>query len=172
VSTLKVLETDRLILRRLSPDDAEFILRLLNEPSWLRFIGDKGVRTVEDARAYILKGPVEMYSRLGFGLYLVELKEEGSPIGICGLIKRDSLEDVDIGFAFLPKHWGRGYAYEAASAVMAYGGKALGLKRIVAITSADNDSSVRLLEKLGLRFEGMLKLSNDGEEVRLFGSDV
>ena len=172
MSALNVLETDRLILRHLSPDDAEFILRLLNEPSWLRFIGDKGVRTVEDARAYILKGPVEMYARLGFGLYLVELKEEGSSIGICGLIKRDSLEDVDIGFAFLPKHWGRGYAYEAASAVMAYGGKALGLKRIVAITSADNDSSVRLLEKLGLRFEGMVKLSNDSEEVRLFGSDI
>jgi len=172
VSTLNVLETDRLILRRLSSGDAEFILRLLNEPSWLRFIGDKGVRSVEDARAYILKGPVEMYSRLGFGLYLVELKEEGSPVGICGLIKRDSLEDVDIGFAFLPRYWGRGYAYEAASAVMAYGGKVLGLKRIVAVTSADNDSSARLLKKLGLRFEGMVKLSNDSEEVRLFGSDI
>ena len=169
---MKVLETDRLTLRRLSPEDAEFMLQLLNEPSWLRFIGDKGVRTVEDARAYILKGPVEMYSRLGFGLYLVELKEEGSPVGICGLIKRDSLEDVDIVFAFLPRYWGRGYAYEAASAVMAYGGKVLGLKRIVAVTSADNDSSARLLKKLGLRFEGMVKLSNDSEEVRLFGSDI
>ena len=113
-----------------------------------------------------------MYSRLGFGLYLVELKEEGSPVGICGLIKRDSLEDVDIVFAFLPRYWGRGYAYEAASAVMAYGGKVLGLKRIVAVTSADNDSSARLLKKLGLRFEGMVKLSNDSEEVRLFGSDI
>jgi RimJ/RimL family protein N-acetyltransferase len=169
---LKILETDRLILRRLSTEDAEFILRLLNEPSWLRFIGNKGVRTVEDARAYILKGPVEMYSRLGFGLYLVELKEEGSSIGICGLIKRDSLEDVDLGFAFLPKYWGRGYAYEAASAVMTYGGNVIGLKRIVAITSVDNDSSARLLEKLGLRFEGMVKLSNDSEEVKLFGRDV
>ena len=169
---MNVLETDRLIVRRLSPDDAEFILRLLNEPSWLRFIGDKGVRTIEDARAYILRGPVEMYSRLGFGLYLVAIKGGGPPIGICGLIKRDSLEDVDIGFAFLPEYWGRGYAYEAASAVMAYGGNVLGLKRIVAITSVDNDSSARLLEKLGLRFEGMVKLSNDSEEVRLFGPGV
>jgi RimJ/RimL family protein N-acetyltransferase len=169
---LNVLETDRLIVRRLSPDDAEFILRLLNEPSWLRFIGDKGVRTIEDARAYILRGPVEMYSRLGFGLYLVAIKGGGPPIGICGLIKRDSLEDVDIGFAFLPEYWGRGYAYEAASAVMAYGGNVLGFKRIVAITSVDNDSSARLLEKLGLRFEGMVKLSNDSEEVRLFGPGV
>ena len=113
-----------------------------------------------------------MYSRLGFGLYLVALNGGGPPIGICGLIKRDSLEDVDIGFAFLPEYWGRGYAYEAASAVMAYGGNALRLKRIVAVTSVDNDSSARLLEKLGLRFEGMVKLSNDSEEVRLFGSGV
>lgn len=159
-------------MRRLSSEDAEFILRLLNEPSWLRFIGNKSVRTVEDARSYILKGPVEMYSRLGFGLYLVELKEEGLPIGICGLIKRDSLEDVDIGFAFVPEYWGRGYAYESASAVMAYGRNVLGLDRIVAITSVDNDRSVRLLEKLGMRFEGLVKLSDDSKEVKLFGTEV
>jgi RimJ/RimL family protein N-acetyltransferase len=168
---LKVLDTHRLILRWLSPDDAGFILRLLNEPSWLRFIGDKGVRTIDDAHAYILKGPVEMYSRLGFGLYLVELREEGVSIGICGLLKRDSLEDVDIGFAFLPQYWGSGYAYEAASAVMEYSRKVLGLNRIVAITSPDNDRSVKLLEKLGLRFEEMVKLSQDSEEVRLFATD-
>ncbi len=113
-----------------------------------------------------------MYSRLGFGLYLVELKEEGISIGMCGLIKRDSLEDVDIGFAFLPKYWGRGYVLEAASAVIAYGGSALGLKRIVAITSVDNDSSAKLLKKLGLQFEGMVKLSPDLEEVSLFGANV
>lgn len=159
-------------MRWLSSEDAEFILRLLNEPSWLRFIGNKGVRTVEDARNYILKGPVEMYSRLGFGLYLVESKEEGLPIGICGLIKRDALEDVDIGFAFLPEYWGRGYAYESASAVMAYGRDVLGLDRIVAITSVDNDSSARLLEKLGMRFGGLVKLSDDSKEVKLFGTEV
>src|SRR3954468_25026348 len=130
VSTLKVLETDRLIVRWLTPEDAEFILRLVNEPSWLRVIGDNGIRTIEGARAYILKGPVEMYSRLGFGLYLVELKEEGVSIGICGLIKRGSLEDVDIGFAFLPKFWGKGYAYESASAVMAYGKRIFGLTHL------------------------------------------
>lgn len=167
---MKVLETDRLTVRLLSTEDAEFILRLLNEPSWLRFIGDKGIRTIEGARDYILNGPVEMYARLGFGLYLVELKEGRVPVGICGLIKRDSLEDVDIGFAFLPKYWGRGYAYEAASAVMAYGVEVLGLSRIVAIASVDNDSSVRLLEKLGLRFERMMKLDDDSEEVKFFGS--
>jgi RimJ/RimL family protein N-acetyltransferase len=168
---LKVLETDRLILRWLSLEDAEFILQLVNEPSWLRFIGDKGVRTLDDARSYILQGPVEMYSRLGFGLYLVELKEEGLPIGMCGLIKRDSLKDVDIGFAFLPAYWNKGYAYEAAFAVMAYA-KELGLNRIVAITSPDNDSSVKLLEKLGLRFEKMLKLTTGSEEVKLFGTAI
>ena len=168
---MKVLETDRLILRRLSLEDAEFILRLLNEPSWLQFIGDKGVRSLEDARSYILQGPLEMYSRLGFGLYLVELRNEGLPIGMCGLIKRDSLPDVDIGFAFLPAYWAKGYAYEAASAVMAHG-KELGLNRIVAITSPDNDSSARLLEKLGLRFEEMLQLTPGSAEVRLFGSVI
>jgi RimJ/RimL family protein N-acetyltransferase len=165
---LNVIETDRLILRWLSTDDAEFILGLLNEPSWLHFIGDKGVRTIEDACDYILKGPVEMYARLGFGLYVAELKEEGIPIGMCGLIKRDFLDDVDIGFAFLPKYWGKGYAYESASAVMVYGKDVLGLNRIVAITSLDNHSSARLLEKLGLRFEQMVRFADEDQEVRLF----
>jgi len=169
---LKVLETDRLILRRLTTDDAEFILRLLNEPSFLRYIGDKGVRTLMDARDYILNGPVDMYNRLGFGLYLTELKEGNVPIGVCGLIKRDNLEDVDIGFAFLPRFWAKGYAYESASAVMTYGKDVLGLKRIVAITSPDNHASARLLEKLGLQFDRMLRLSENSEEVRLFVTDV
>lgn len=165
---MKVLETDRLILRRMSIEDAEFMLGLLNEPSWLRFIGDRGVRTHEDARAYILKGPVDMYDRLGFGLYLTELKEEGVPIGICGLVKRDFLADVDIGFALLPRFWGQGYAYEAASAVMEHGKGPLGLKRIVAITAPDNQSSIRLLEKLGLKFDRMIRATADGPEIRLF----
>lgn len=165
---MKVIETERLILRRLTVDDGEFILELLNDPSWLQFIGDRGVRTIEDARHYILKSLVAMYERFGFGLYLTELKSSGAPAGICGLVKRDSLEDVDIGFAFLPSFRGQGYAYESASAVMAYGKRAFGLNRIVAITSPDNYVSARLLEKLGFKFERMVKLSDDGEEVRLF----
>ncbi|MFN2453379.1 MAG: GNAT family N-acetyltransferase [Pyrinomonadaceae bacterium] len=169
---MKVLETERLILRRLTVEDGEFILELLNDPAWLRFIGDKGVRTLDDARNYILQSPVAMYERLGFGLYLTELKNEGVPIGICGLIKRDSLEDVDIGFAFLPKFWGKGYAYESAAAVMAYGKRTFGLNRIVAITTPDNYDSAKLLEKLGFRFERMLKLSDDSAEIRLFASAV
>jgi len=169
---LKVLETDRLNLRWLSTDDAGFILELLNEPSFLRFIGDKGVRTLDDARDYILNGPVNMYTRLGFGLYLTELKESGVPIGICGLLKRDGLEDVDIGFAFLPKFRGQGYAYESACAVMAYGKRTFGLNRMVAITSPDNYGSARLLEKLGFNFERMVKLSDNSAAVSLFASDV
>src|SRR3982751_474006 len=150
---MKVLETERLVLRRMTVEDSVFILELLNDPAWLRFIGNRGVRTIDDARDYILKSIVAMYERLGFGLYLTELKGDGVPVGICGLIKRDSLEDVDIGFAFLPKFRGEGYAYESASAVMAYGKRTFGLNRIVAITSTDNYGSAKLLEKLGFNFE-------------------
>jgi RimJ/RimL family protein N-acetyltransferase len=169
---MRVLETERLILRKLTVGDSKFILELLNDPSWLRFIGDKGVRTLDDARDYILKNLVAMYERLGFGLYLTELKGEGISIGICGLIKRDSLEDVDIGFAFLPKFRGKGYAYESASAVMARERRTFGLNRIVAIASLDNYDSTRLLEKLGFSFERIVKLSDDSERINLFISDV
>ena len=169
---MTVLETERLVLRKLSTDDAEFIVELLNQPSFLRYIGDKGVRNNADAVQYIQTGPVASYERFGFGLYLVELKETGVPIGICGLLKRDSLPDVDVGFAFLPAFWSQGYALESAAAVMTYGREVLGLRRIVAITSPDNDASIRLLEKIGLRFEGLIKLSEDQSEVRLFGSNV
>lgn len=168
---MKVLETERLILRRMSTGDAAFMLGLLNEPSWLRFIGDRGVRTLAEARDYILNGPVAMYTRLGFGLYMVELKAGGIPLGICGLIKRDFLEDVDVGFAFLPVYWGQGYAYEAASAVITYGTEVLGLKRIVAITALDNHRSASLLKKLGLRFERRVRYPGDEREVRLFAID-
>ena len=167
---MTVLETDRLVLRRLSAEDAEFILELLNQPSFLRYIGDKGVRTTEDAVNYIQTGPQASYEQFGFGLYLVELKGSGVSIGMCGLIKRDSLPDVDVGFAFLPDYWSQGYAFEAAAAVMNYGREAFGLKRIVAITSLDNAASVELLEKVGLRFERLIKLAEDQPEVRLFGS--
>ncbi len=171
-SPLKVLETDRLILRRLSVEDAEFIFRLLNEPSFLRYIGDKGVRTITDARDYILQGPIRSYERFGFGLYLAELKNGGIPIGICGLLKREALADVDIGFAFLPQFWKKGYAFESATAVMAYGRDVIGIRRLVAITDSDNTSSINVLGKLGLRFERMIRMSDDAPEIKLFASDV
>jgi RimJ/RimL family protein N-acetyltransferase len=165
---VKILETDRLIVRHVTIDDAEFILGLLNEPSWLRFIGDKGVRTLDDARNYILTGPVESYRRFGFGLYLTQRRSDGTPIGLCGLLKRDVLPDADIGFAFLPAFWGKGYAHEAAAAVLEHGRTALGLNRIVAITNPDNESSIRLLEKLGMRLGGTARLSDSGPELKLF----
>jgi RimJ/RimL family protein N-acetyltransferase len=172
LTSTAVVETDRLVLRKLSGDDAEFILRLLNEPSFLQFIGDKGVRTLEDARAYIRTGPVDSYDRHGFGLYLAVQKDDGVPIGICGLLKREALADVDVGFAFLPEYWSKGYAFESASAVLVYARRVLGLKRIVAITSPDNAGSIRVLEKLGLRFERMVRLSDEAPEIKLFASDA
>ena len=167
-----VVETGRLALRRMATGDAAFILRLLNEPSFLHFIGDKGVRTLDDARKYIETGPVDSYRRLGFGLYLVVLQESGASIGMCGLLKRESLEDVDVGFAFLPEFWSRGYALEAASAVVAHGRDALGLSRILAVTTSDNTASIRLLEKLGLAFSRMVRLSEDEAELELFAADI
>lgn len=165
---MQVTETARLILRWLDTNDSAFILELVNEPSWIRYIGDRGVRTLPDAMRYIQNGPMDMYQRLGFGLYRVELKELGVPIGICGLIKREGLEDVDLGFAFLPTFWRKGYALESASAVMSYARTALGLARIVAVLSRDNDRSVKLLEKLGFRAEGTVRLQPDGEELALY----
>jgi len=167
---MTVTQTERLLLRWLDVRDSAFIFELVNEPSWLRYIGDKGVKTLQDAQRYIENGPIEMYQRLGFGLYAVELKENGAPIGICGLIKRDALVDVDLGFAFLPRFWTKGYALESASAVMSYGRSALGLSRIVAIVSQDNHRSARLLEKLGFRLESSVSLQPDGDELKLYAA--
>jgi len=156
-----VLETERLTLRRLSLDDAAFILELLNDPSFLRFIGDKGVRNLEDARQYILKGPIDSYQQKGFGIYLVALKAANVPIGMCGLVKRDALEDADTG-----------YAFESAAAVKDYGLSVLGLQRLLAITNKDNEGSIRVLEKIGMKFERMIRLTSDSPEIRLYTSDV
>jgi RimJ/RimL family protein N-acetyltransferase len=163
-----VLETQRLILRRFSLDDAAFVVELVNDPAWLANIGDRKVRTLEDARGYLRKGALAMYERLGFGMYVVALKETGESIGTCGLIKRDEIEDVDIGFAFLPQHRGRGFAFESAAAVLEYGTGVIGLKRIVAIVSASNQPSIRLLEKIGLRFERTIPFPGDAEEIPLY----
>lgn len=167
-----VLETERLILRRLSADDDGFILNLLNQPSFIRFIGDRGVKNLSDARSYIESKFVESYRCFGFGLYLVELKKDKTPIGICGFVKRDTLPFADIGFAFLPEYWSQGYAVEAARATFDYGKNVLGFKRILAITTKDNDASGKLLTKVGLKFERMIRFSNEEEENKLYAADV
>ena len=167
---LPALETGRLTLRRMELGDAGFILGLLNEPSFLLHIGDKGVRTGDDARRYI-EGVQAGDERFGFGLWLVERKDGGEPIGICGLLKRDWLEDVDLGFALRPAFWGRGYAFEAASAVLAHARGPLGRRRIVAITSLENEASIQLLGKLGFRFERVARFTEGGDELRLFASE-
>jgi ribosomal-protein-alanine N-acetyltransferase len=164
-----VIECARLSLRELNLDDGPFILELLNEPAFVRFIGDKGVRTLDDARDYISKGPMDSYQRFGFGLYLVSVRRCGMPVGICGLVKRDTLDDVDVGFAFLPQHRSKGYAAESAAAVLAYGRDTLAIKRIVAITAPDNRGSIAVLEKIGLRLERSIRLAEDGPELKLFG---
>lgn len=169
---VNVLETERLNLRELHAGDAAFILELLNDPSFLQNIGDKGVRTLEDAVRYILEGPVDSYARHGFGLWLVELRDSTTPAGICGLVKRDTLPDADIGYAFLPRFWSRGYAFEAAAAVMSYAAGTLGLSRVLAITNSDNVSSIKVLEKIGLKFERLVRLSEDAPEIMLFASDL
>jgi RimJ/RimL family protein N-acetyltransferase len=162
------LETERLLLRRLNVDDAPFILTLLNEPSFIRYIGDKSVRDLEGAQQYILNGPVASYDRHGFGLNLVELKESHTPIGICGLLKREELPDPDIGFALVPDFWSKGLAFEAATAVLQDARERLSLERILAITSLDNEASINLLQRLGFKFERVIQLTAGGEQVRLF----
>ena len=156
-----VITSPRLTICELSVADAEFILELVNDPDWLKYIGDRGVRNLEDAQQYILQGPVASYREFGFGLYLTKLKQSGTPIEICGLLKRKFLKDVDIGFAFLPGFRKNGYAIEAASAVMEHGHSVLGIKTIVAITSPDNIRSIKVLEKLGLHYDRELKIIDD-----------
>ncbi len=164
----KILETSRLLLRELNTGDAAFILTLLNTPTWLKFIGDRGVKNLDDAKNYILNGPVKSYTEKGFGLYLIELKDWTAPIGMCGLIKRDFLPDPDIGFALLPEFEGKGYGYESASAVLSYGRNNLGLQKIAAITVKENVNSIHLLEKIGLREEGTVVYPGTDDELLLF----
>ena len=164
---MRIARTERLLLRWLTPGDADFIRELLNEPSWIEYIGDKGVRTREDAARYLENGPLAMYRTLGYGLYCVESNQIGQPIGICGLIKRETLDDVDIGFAFLPRYWGQGYAFESANAVLSYGRQALGMSRVVAILSQHNERSRKLLGALGFAFERVVTMAPGGEALSL-----
>lgn len=167
-----IVETPRLALRLMIEDDAGFMLRLLNEPSFLHYIGDRGVRTIEDARRYILDGPIRSYRDHGFGMFATELRDAHVPIGICGLLKRDWLDEVDLGFAFLPEYWARGYAFEAASAVVKYARRTHRITRLLAITSHDNAPSQRLLAKLGFTRQANRVVPGEAEEVCVFGLRV
>jgi RimJ/RimL family protein N-acetyltransferase len=166
-----VIETERLALRRLDLDDAAFILALVNDPDWLRHIGDKNVHSLDDARAYLANGPIGMYAKHGFGLYAVERREDGALIGMCGLIKRDTLDDIDIGFAYLPAYRAQGYAREAAAATLAHARDVLGLRRVVAIVSPANHASARLLERVGLKYESPVRTAADRDPIDLFAID-
>jgi ribosomal-protein-alanine N-acetyltransferase len=167
-----VVETERLSHRPLTADDADFIRDLLNDADFLRFIGDRGVRTGEDARRYIAEGPVASYARHGFGLWLVELRGDRTPIGICGLLKRDVLPEVDLGFAFLPSFRGRGFAHESAAAVLDHAISHLGLRRVAAVVNPENSASIRLLEALGMTFDRMVRLADAAPEIKLFAIDA
>jgi len=163
-----VLRTPRLRLRELHPGDAGFMLELLNDAAFIEHIGDRGVRTREDAERYLANGPLASYAQHGFGLWHVERVADGAALGISGLLRRDLLGDVDLGFAFLPAHRGAGYARESAQAVLGYAHTVLGLDRVVAIVSPGNAASARLLECIGLRFERMIRLGEEAAEIRLF----
>ena len=165
---MKILETKRLILREIVAQDAEFIYDLVNQPSFVKYIGNRNVHSVETAREFIETRYRKSYTDNGFGLYAVELKENNAPIGICGFVKRDTLPDADIGFAFLPEYERKGYAFESADAVMKYGCDVLKLEKILAITTQNNEASGKLLAKLGFTFENLIKQPNDDAELKLF----
>ena len=165
---MNLIETERLAIRKMEDSDDAFILNLLNEPAFYANIGDKKIRSLDDARGYIRSAGLSSNLSPDLGMYLVTLVEDAVPIGICGLLKRDQLDYPDIGFALAEQYWGKGYAIEAARAVMDYGLASLGHSRIVAITSASNGASIRLLEKLGLRLERMIRMTEGGPEACLF----
>jgi RimJ/RimL family protein N-acetyltransferase len=165
---MTILETTRLRLRQVKESDAEFLVELLNEPAFIRFVADRGVRTRADALKYIADKIEPSYAEFGFGFYIVELRENGTAVGMCGLIKRETLDDVDIGFSVLERFRGRGYAFEAAAAVMQYGRDELRLPRVIGLSAPDNQSSIRLLQKLGLRYEETIQLPGYESESRIY----
>ncbi len=191
---MKIIETSRLILREIVETDSAFILDLLNQPSFIKYVGDRNVRTIEETEIFIANRLANSYAENGFGLYAVELNAEFGTtadartiafeiqnpkskiqnllIGICGFVKRDTLPDADIGFAFLPQFCGKGFAFEAAEAMMRYGKTELSLRRVLAITTQNNETSGKLLKKLGFKFERLIKLPHDAEELKLFSFDV
>ncbi|MBI3884711.1 MAG: GNAT family N-acetyltransferase [Opitutae bacterium] len=169
---MNLLETERLTLRRLTLDDAAFMFELANDPAWLLNIGDRGIRDLAGARAYLQRAPLASYARHGFGMYLVAVKATGESVGICGLLQRDPQPDIELGFAFLRRHWGHGYATEAGAATLAEGKDNYGLTRVTAVTVPANTASVRVLERLGLRFEKNIRLAGDPAELARYAREL
>ncbi len=167
-----VAQSQRLRLRHLTEDDAAFMLRLVNEPGWLANIGDRGVRTLEDAAKYLREGPLTLYARLGFGFWAIELHDQPQPIGICGLIRRDTLPDVDIGYALLGEFEGHGYETEAAQLTVKLARERYGLARLIAIVSPGNHASERLLAKLGMLREGSVAQGDPPVELNLWAMSI
>ena len=163
-----LFDTERLTIRELILDDAEFIIQLMNSPGWLQFIGDRNVTTIETAKNYLITGPLKSYHDNGFGLWMVELKSSKTPIGMCGLLKRETLEDIDIGYALLPAYYGQGYAFEMATATLKFAKNTLKINKIVAITDGDNYPSIALLNKLGLAFEREITSTDNRSNTQLF----
>jgi len=156
-----IVETKRLRLRKITIEDAAFVLKLVNEPSFVSNIGDKGLRDLNDAKRFIKEDYWTNQERSGYGMFIVELKDGDVPIGSCGLLYRKALDVTDIGFAFLPEYWNRGFAYEAANEILKYGYSTLRIKKIVGLTTEDNLGSIKLLNKLGMDFEKVVKMSDD-----------
>jgi ribosomal-protein-alanine N-acetyltransferase len=163
-----ILATARLTLRPLTPADAPFILELVNQPSWLRNIGERNVRSLEDAAGYIEKGPMASYARHGFGLWCAERTADQVPIGMCGLLKRDHLDIPDIGFAYLERYQGQGYGKEAAAATLAYAHGSLDLPRIAAVIDPANIPSIRIVEGLGMSYRGPILMPGDSREISFY----
>lgn len=165
----EILQTERLALREVESSDALFVYEIMTDPSWLEGIGDRGIRHIQDARDHIHNNLQKSYRDNGYGMYVITLKSQpSSAIGLCGLINRPTLDDVDIGYALFPSYAGKGYAFEAAQAVLDYGKKEFQLEKIVAITSTTNENSARLLKRLGMEFRGLITLAGDDEQTRLF----
>lgn len=162
------LQTERLALRRLTLEDADLMLAVWNDPAFHKYVGDRGIRTIEQAQEAMAGGALLLYEKYGYGPFRVALRENDQPIGICGLFRREKVEDPDIGWSVLPDYSGRGYAFEAATAVLEYAFGQLGLSYIVAFVSAENTPSLGLAEKLGLRYERMVRLVGDDEDVCLY----
>ncbi|WP_055443896.1 GNAT family N-acetyltransferase [Lacinutrix himadriensis] len=168
-----VAETERLTLSKFTLEDAPFFLELVNTPHWLKYIGDRNVKTIEDAQNRITESHIKSYNTQGFGFYVLRLKEgDNKPIGTCGLIKRDTLEDIEIGFAMLPENEGKGYGHESSLAVLKLAKESFKLKKVIAITLPTNTASIKLIEKLGLSYQKRVKPFEDDKELLLFAKTL